>query len=196
MYVRVSPRAPLAKPFTTAELYGMARQAQFGVLHRQQAGIAGYNARGAILLEPVTGSGGRLRAATQVFHNGELWAVGRDLLVDNEYGKLAPVRLLESAYRETLTRSVDFMQTKLRIQPPYTVEFGAAGAIGYSMTIDTNIDNPYEIRDDVFSETFVLTDTSRAAIDSALLRIYEAFFRRTGYPRPPNLFGFPSSAGR
>ena len=51
----------------------------------------------------MSGSGGRLRAATQVFHNGELWAIGRDLLVDNEYGKLVPVKLLEAAYWETLT---------------------------------------------------------------------------------------------
>jgi hypothetical protein len=52
------------------------------------------------------------------------------------------------------------------------------------------------IHDDLFSETLVLTETSRAAIDSALLKIYEAFFRRAGYPRPANLFGFPSSTGR
>src|SRR5258705_11346038 len=71
---------------------------------------------------------------------------------------------------ETLTRSIDFMQARLGIQPPYTVEFGGAGLIGYSLAI--TIDSPYEIRDDVFSETFVLTDRSRAAIDSALLRIF------------------------
>jgi hypothetical protein len=130
MYLRVSPRSPLAKPFTTAELYGMTRQAQLGLLHRRQTGIPHYNPRGAIVMEPVSGSGGRLRAATQVFHNGELWAIGRDLLVDNEYGKLVPVRLLETAYRETLTIGFDFMQAKLGIQPPYTVEFGAAGLIG------------------------------------------------------------------
>jgi hypothetical protein len=191
MYLKISPRSLLAKPFTTGELYAMARQAQFGLLYRQQAGIPGHNARGAILLEPVSGSGGRLRAATQVFHNGELWAIGRDLLVDNEYGKLIPVRLLETAYREALTRNVDFMHANLRIQPPYTVEFGVAGAMGYSLAIDTNIDNPYKVRDDVFSETFVLTEVSDAAISAALLRIYEAFFRRTGYSRPRNLFGFP-----
>ena len=184
VYLKLSPRSTLARPFTTGELYGMARQAQFGLLHRQQTGISSHNARGAILLEPVSGSGGRLRAATQVFHNGEIWGIGRDLLVDNEYGKLVPMTLLETAFREALTRHVDFMQTKLGIPPPYRVEFGAAGVSGYSLVIDTNIDNPYEIRDDVFSETFVLTGTSRAAINSALLRIYEAFFRLTGYPRP------------
>jgi len=194
MYLRVSPRSALDRPFTTGELYGMARQAQFGLLYRQQAGIASYNTHGAILLEPASGAGGRLRAATQVFHNGELWAVGRDLLVDNEYGKLVPVRLLETAYREALARNADFMQSKLGIQAPYTVEFGAAGMLGYSLVIDRNVDNPYVIRDDTFSEAFILTETSRAAIDSALLRIYEAFFRRTGYPRPPNLFDFPRPA--
>jgi hypothetical protein len=191
MYLKLSPRVTLVKPFTVGELYGMARQSQFGLLHRQQTGLPSYNAHGAILLEPVSGSGGRLRAATQVFRNGEIWGIGRELLVDNNYGKLIPVRLLEAALRAALTRYVDFMQTKLKIPPPYTVEFGAAGASGYSLVIDTNVDNPYEIRDDVFSETFVLTEASPAAIVSALLRIYEAFFRLTGYRRPPNLFGFP-----
>ena len=191
MYLKVSPRSAVGRPFTTGELYQMLRQAHPGLLYRQQAGIAGHNARGAILLEPVSGSGGRLRAATQIFHNGELWAIGRELLVDNEYGKLVPVRLLETAYQDALTRTIEFMQSKMGIPLPYTVEFGASGLSGYSLAIDMNPDNPYQIREDVFSEAFVLTDTSRVAIDSALLRIYEAFFRRTGYPRPSNLFGFP-----
>ena len=196
VYLKLSPRTALAKPFTTGELHGFARQAQFGLLYRQQAGLPHHNSRGAILLEPASGSGGRLRAATQVFHNGEIWGIGRDLLVDNEYGKLVPVKLLETVFREALTRHVEFTQTKMGIPPPYTVEFGAAGVSGYSLVIDSNVDNPYEIRDDVFSETFVLTETSRAAIDSALLRIYEAFFRLTGYSRPRNLFGFPQPASR
>jgi hypothetical protein len=45
-------------------------------------------------------------------------------------------------------------------------------------------------------DTLFLTEASPAAIDSVLPRIYEGFFRRTGYQRPPNLFGFPSPAGR
>ncbi|MEO8668783.1 MAG: hypothetical protein ABI399_09720 [Bauldia sp.] len=193
VYLRVSPRAALSRPFTTGELYGMARQSLFGLLYRQQAGIAHYNARGAILIEPVSGSGGRLRAATQVFHNGEIWDIGRDLLVDNEYGKLIPVRLLETSMREALSRNVDFLQTRLQIPAPYRIEFGAAGIEGYALVIDSAIDNPYEIRDGQFTDSLVLADTSMAGINAALLRIYEAFFRLTGYPRPPNLFGFPSS---
>jgi hypothetical protein len=184
IYLRISPRSAPARPFATAELYGMARQSQLGLLHRQQSGIPGHNARGAILFEPASGSGGRLRAATQVFHSGEVWAIGRDLLVDNERGRFVPVKPLEAAYRETLTRVVDFMQARLGIEPPYTVEFGGAGLIGYSLAI--TIDNPYEIRDDTFSDRLVLSEASDAAIDSALLRIYEAFFRRAGYQRPPN----------
>lgn len=191
VYLKVSPRVSLSRPFTTGELYGMARQSQFGLLYRQQAGITHHNSRGAILMEPVSGSGGRLRAATQLFHNGEIWGIGRDLLVDNEYGKLIPVRMLEGAMRETLARNVEFMQSRLQISPPYNVEFGAAGINGYSLVIDSTIDNPYEIRDDTFTDMFVMTDTSPAGIAAALLRIYEAFFRLTGYPRPANLFGFP-----
>lgn len=195
VYLRVSPRAALSRPFTTSELYGMARQSQFGLLYRQQAGIAHHNSRGAILMEPVSGSGGRLRAATQVFHNGEIWGIGRDLLVDNQYGKLIPVRQLEGAMRDALARNVEFLQTRLQVPPPYKIEFGAAGVNGYSLVLDSTIDNPYEVRDDTFTDTFVLTDTSVKGTNAALLRIYEAFFRLTGYERPPNLFGFPPTNG-
>jgi hypothetical protein len=53
------------------------------------------------------------------------------------------------------------------------LEFGGAGLTGYSLVITID-----EIRDDAFSETFVLTEVSRAAIDSALVRFSHPTGRR------------------
>jgi hypothetical protein len=81
VYLRVSPRTPAQRPFTSGELLAMARRHQIGLLWRNQAGFARVNAKGAVVIEPVSGNGGRVRAASQVFHSGEIWGVGRDLLV-------------------------------------------------------------------------------------------------------------------
>jgi hypothetical protein len=94
VYLRVSPRTPAQRPFTSGELLAMARRHQIGLLWRNQAGFARGNAKGAVVIEPVSGNGGRVRAASQIFHSGEIWGVGRDLLVDNDQpkglGVLAP----------------------------------------------------------------------------------------------------------
>ena len=191
VYLRVAPRASLPAPISTAELYGLARQTQFGLLFRQQAGIPYYNENGAILLEG-SPAGGPLRAASQAFHNGEIWGIGRSLLVENDHGRFIPAQLLETAFAEALPRFVDLLANRLQIPPPYNVEFGACGIKGYALVVDTNIDSPYVIHDEAFSDSFVLRDASSAALRSALLRIYEKFFRVAGHQRPANLFGFPS----
>ena len=76
VYLRVSPRTPAPRPFTSGELLSMARRHQIGLLWRTQAGLAHGNANGVVSIEPVSGSGGRVRAASQVFHSGEIWGVG------------------------------------------------------------------------------------------------------------------------
>jgi hypothetical protein len=76
---------------------------------------------------------------------------------------------------------------RLQVPPPYDVEFGAVGIKGYSLAVDTNIDNPYKIYDDAFSDSFVLQDLTPAGIDAAVLRISQRFFRLAGYDRPQSL---------
>jgi hypothetical protein len=186
VYLRLAARSPLPEPLSTSTLYGLARQAQIGLLYREQAGVPAYNANGAIVLEG-SPAGGALRAASQVFRNGEIWGIGRTLLVDNEYGRLIPMKLIEQAFRQALTRYVAFM-ARLNITPPYRLEFGAVGIAGYSLVVDSTIDNPYAIYDNEFSDEFILQDVSAAGINAAVVRISERFFRMSGYDRPAHLF--------
>ncbi len=188
VYLRIMPRASPLEPFRTGQLFEFARQVPMGQLYRQQTGLVHYNENGAILMEPVSGSGGRLRAATQVFHNGEIWSVGRELLVDNQYGRFIPVKPLRTALREALSRNLNFMEKQLGSSPPYTIEFGAVGMKEYLLAIDTTMDNPYRIRDDAFSETFILNDSSAASVDGAVTRMIAAFYRLSGYAAPPEAF--------
>lgn len=191
VYLRVSPRTPPVRPFTSGELLGAARQRQMGLLWRTQAGMPHGNAKGAIVIEPVSGNGGRVRAASQVFHGGEIWGISRDLLCDNQHGRFIPVWRLEEAMRYGLQGFVQFLE-KLGLAPLYDVEFGVVGVNGFSLVIDENFDNPYAIYQDVFSDMLILHSTTQQALDEALLLIYESFFRMTGHPRPAHLFDFPA----
>jgi hypothetical protein len=93
------------------------------------------------VIEPVSGKGGRIRAASQVFHSGEIWGVGRDLLVDNDHGKFIPVWRLEEALRYGLEGFIEFLRC-LGLSSPYDVEFGVVGTKGYSLVIEQTLDNP------------------------------------------------------
>jgi len=137
-------------------------------------------------------AGGALRAASQAFHNGEIWGIGRKLLVDNEYGRLIPMVLLERVFDQALTGYVEFL-AGLNVRPPFRIDFGAVGTKGYSLAVDSNVDNPYKIYDDEFSDSFVLQDITSAGIDAAVLRISQRFFRASGYDRPEE---FPRRLGR
>src|SRR6185437_5573781 len=149
------------------------------------------NSKGAVLIEPVSGNGGRVRAASQVFHNGEIWGVGRDLLVDNDHGRFIPVWRLEQAMRYGLEGFVRFLG-HLGFEAPYDVEFGVVGTKGYSLVIEQVHDNPYAIYDDTYTDKLILHSAAPEAIDEALLKIFESFFRMTGHRRPPQLFDFPT----
>jgi len=190
IYLRVSPLAPLPEPLSTTALYGRARQTRMGLLYREQAGIPFYNDDGAIVFEG-SPAGGALRAASQVFHNGEIWGIGRTLLVDNDYGRLIPMVLIERVFDQALTCYVEFL-AGLKILPPFRIEFGAVGTKGYSLAVDSNVDNPYKIYDDAFSDSFILQDTTATGIEAAVLRISRRFFRASGYDRPED---FPRRRG-
>lgn len=191
VYLRVLPRTPAQRPFTSGELLSWARRRQPGLLWRNQAGFAVGNTKGVVVVEPVSGSGGRVRAASQVFHSGEIWGVGRDLLVDNNHGRFIPVWRLEEAMRYGLEGFVAFLGL-LGFEPPYDVEFGVVGAKGHSLVIEQTYDNPYAIYEDAYTDSLILHATTAEAIDETLLKIFESFFRMTGHPRPPHLFDFPT----
>jgi hypothetical protein len=191
VYLRLSPRVPSPRPFSSGELLSLARQRHMGLLWRTQAGLPHGNTRGAVVVEPLSGRGGRVRAASQVFHRGEIWGIGRDLLVDNDHGRFVPVWRLEEAMRYGVEGFVEFLG-RLGLPPPYDVEFGVVGTKGYSLLIEQAHDNPYAIYEDTYTDSLILNSAAPTAIDEVLLNIYQSFFRMTGHPRPPRLFDFPS----
>jgi hypothetical protein len=70
------------------------------------------------------------------------------------------------------------------------------GTAGCSLVIEQSTDNPYAIYENAYTDKLILRSSTHEAIDEALLKIYESFFRMTGYPRPPHLFDFPPRVRR
>jgi hypothetical protein len=80
-YLRLLPKAPLAEAFSIANLLRIVERRQLRVLSR--TGIGGWpgrNGYGAIAFEP-HGTATTPVAFTQLFRNGEIWGVTRELAV-------------------------------------------------------------------------------------------------------------------
>ncbi|MGB6397314.1 MAG: hypothetical protein WBF73_16760 [Bradyrhizobium sp.] len=76
---------------------------------------------------------------------------------------------------------VDFLG-HLGVELPYDVEFGVVGTKGHSLVIEQAYDNPYVIYEDTHADKLILHSAAPVAIDEALLKIFESFFRMTGHP--------------
>lgn len=194
-YLRLIPRTPLAQPISKATLIGEIRRVGLYAPWRNPSGLFAANRYGAIVVEPVNHTGGPLKAATQLFPTGEIWGVAPWLLVSNAHGNFVPGQAFEQTFRGTLRRYVDFMSENLGIAPPYTVIAGAVGLERRNLIVDNSEIDPYgPFYDDEFQVRLVLNDASPVALDAALLRIFEALYEASGYPRPQGLFGFPAAA--
>jgi hypothetical protein len=191
-YLRVIPRAQLQQPFTRSELLGSIRRVGLRALWRNPSGLFAANGYGAIVVEPKSVRGGAVQALTQVFTNGEVWALAPWLLKDNEYGKFVPGQAFETTFRARLGDYVALVGEELGISPPFTVQAGAVGLKGLRIVVDQNPDTAFgPIHDDAFRVERVLNEVTPAPLDQAALEIFEALFRASGYRRPQGLFGFP-----
>jgi hypothetical protein len=191
-YLRIIPMTRLPQPLPRSTLIGEIRRRGLYAMWRNPSGLYAQNRYGAIVIEPESVRGGPIKASTQLFPNGEIWGVARWLLKDNDYGRFVPAQAFEGTFQRTLSRYLEFMSQGLNIPPPYTVVAGGVGLEGLDFVINSTGIDPYgPFYDDEFSVRLVLNDTSSAAVDVILVRIFEELFQRSGYSRPQGFGGFP-----
>jgi hypothetical protein len=158
------------------------------------------NRRGAIFFDPIGSypmGPARLRWATQIFQNGELWSL-TDALVVRERGwrpancpmPLIPATVLEQSFDRALHTNVPFAVAHLGLTFPCHVELGLLRIRGAHLGVEGN-----DIRGPIqFDEAVVrvpLASANAEAINGALLEFFDEVFDKTGYARPENLHGFP-----
>jgi hypothetical protein len=194
-YLRLIPVARLTKPIPLASLNNVAQRAP--ILTREHNALGDHNQYGAIGYIP--GSGGRLKASTQLFQNGEIWSISQSLIIAELNGRPAWVKVpliacgaFESAYYNTLHSLIRFARESLDLKAPWQVEFGLVGLNGglYLGMPDSEQWGP--IRKSEIIRRSILSDDNPSTVDTALLDFFSEIFDSAGYSRPEKFNGFPS----
>lgn len=139
-YLRVIPSIEKAERLSLVLLEEVAKRAD--VLTRQPYALeAARNRYGAIGYE-VHGNSSNPRAITQLFRNGEIWGVTRDIVHDFVGEDVIPMVAVSNIYNRVLNSYVTILREITKFDPPYTVEMGANG-IGNLKLLDNRSGNPW-----------------------------------------------------
>lgn len=197
-YVRIIPTIPLQQPLSLAHLREVAAHAP--LLKNRPGAIAALNDYGAIAYDPAQAFKGGLAPlnwATQLFQNGELWAMSNTMIIRDRGGRpdwlplpVLPSFAFEDLFFVVLHRGVAFAKEFLSLIFPCFVELGLLNSRGMHIGITTeDIRGPVRANEAV--TRIPLADNEPAAINAALLEFFKKVHDLTGYERPQGLYGFP-----
>jgi nucleoside phosphorylase len=202
-YLRVVPTAPLDAPIPLPDLREVAAQAP--MLKKRPGALVDTNVYGAIAYDPSgTNRGGPapLSWATQLFPNGELWAMTNTMIIRERAGRpswvpvpLLPTFIFEELFYNAAHAAVVFACTHLRLRFPCHIEFGLLNTKGLRLGVTTE-----DIRGPLHADEVVcrvlLSNSNQEAINAALLRFFEQVYDLSGFRRPIGHYGFPPGPPR
>ena len=197
-YVRVIPMTALERPLPLANLREAASQAP--LLKKRPGCLVAMNTYGVIAYDPARafrGGPAPLNWATQLFQNGELWAMSNTMIVRERGGRpgwlplpLLPAFVFEELFYQTLHAGVAFGSEHLGLSFPCQVELGLLETRGMNIGITTeDIRGPAQANEAICR--VILPDAEQATINSALLAFFNQVHDLSGYQRPQGLYGFP-----
>jgi hypothetical protein len=205
LYLRVVPTKP-TQALKRQKAIGMVREGPNHINpfhHNCRTACFEPNTYGAIAFD-ANHDNGQIVAAAQLFLNREIWAFNsvlvRPEIVSTSSGRQGiPTLSVEKNFAIMLREYLQVMHDKLGVPPPYRIEAGATGVKGRMIFMPSNPSNFSEsewgpILDNNVTWTGTLTSIDAAAVDAALLEIFEAFFDAGACKRPDKLYGFPGGA--
>lgn len=193
-YLRLIPVARLTKPIPLASLNKVAQRAP--TLTSEHNALGDHNQYGAIGYIP--GSGGKMKASTQLFQNGEIWSISQSLIVEELDWRPAWVKLpfiacgdFERTYCNTLHSLIRFAKENLNLNTPWQIEFGVVGLNGGLYLGMQNNEQWGPIRKSEIIRRSTINDDKPQTVDAVLLDFFNEIFDAAGYPRPEKFCGFP-----
>ena len=106
--------------------------------HQGIAGIPSRNRYGALSFE-TSGSASTPVAITELFRNGEIWAVSQEFAGELPIGIVVAMDHLRARLGEALQRFVEIAGKELKIPLPYEIEMGAVGLAGAVLSLPANL---------------------------------------------------------
>jgi nucleoside phosphorylase len=199
-FLRIIPREARGRPISLATLNEVVGSATLLRGDRGGSEFTYLNEYGAILYEPPAPrprGPTPMHVATQLFDNGELWAVSDRLVIrEREYRPawvplpFVPALDLEKSFYRALHGNVAFATKHLGLMFPFTIELGLIVAAGEHLILRQ--DDLRTIRSSALAIVRgTLSSADPGGINELLLEFFEAVHDKTGYPRPNGLYGFP-----
>jgi len=201
-YLRVIPMIARKAPLQLAMLKEIAGQAP--LMKKLPGCLVATNKYGAIAYEPKRVSRGGpapLGGATQLFRNGELWAMSNSIIIRERNDRpdwlplpILPAFVFEELFYKTLHTAIAFTNEHMGLSFPCQVELGLLHTRGMEIGITTD-DIRGPVHENEAVRRFNLADPEQGSIDSALLAFFNQVHDLSGYERPPGLYGFPPASG-
>jgi hypothetical protein len=202
-YLRLMPTS-LPSPLSLARLRSVAHLAP--VLKRTGNALTSINQYGAIAYEPgrmPPGANAHIKASTQLFPTGEMWAINGELISRDErrpVGPKLPPLVFEKAYYDALRAILNFATKSLDLTPPWQIECGIVGIKGLNIIMSDPAGGwipwgPVRALDRIVHRA-VLNSTGDDLLNELLLKFFADVFDATSYARPDQLFHFPPGPPR
>ena len=172
-YLRLIPTAPLSEPLQVEKLQDIVGRRRADVLTRTAFGsFPGRNRFGAIAYEPL-GRSTAPTAFTQLFRNGELWGVTRELVGHDHSQPSVPITNVQNIYGRVLKSYISVAEEEFGFGPPFQIEMGAIGLNGLRLSLPQSRRRwRHELSEPIvgFQLQFrmVLDDTSMSAQDALI----------------------------
>jgi hypothetical protein len=181
LYLRLIPAVARVSPLKDADLYDLAQNRQVDLLVRQlYTGLPDRNRFGAIVYE-WSGTSTTPRALTQVFTNGELWAISTEQFANWGGHSFIPTRNVETIFGRVLKNFVSLSRDVFGNGWPMTAVAGGVGLNG----LELGVGHDYEgrIHRDEFELRFEMQAGSPEEQDRIINALLDEIFNLAGVRR-------------
>jgi hypothetical protein len=177
LYLRLIPTASLPQELTIRRLLQIAKAHGSGTIISRTRDIASpsRNARGVAAYRTFGGDR-TLMALTQLFQNGEIWSVSREMVYNVYQEEALPIINLANSFSSALRGIADLIPD-LGLSSPFKIELGAIGLKG--LRISGPLNRPtYTTSGEIFHDTAYDIKIVGDLTDSIIAEIVEGFIHK------------------
>jgi len=172
LYLRLIPTAALPQELSIKTLLEIARSkaSAMAISRTGHATFASRNAYGVAACQPYANDTVPM-VLTQLFPNGEVWSVSREMAIPYDGEEVLPIGNLTNSFSKTL-RGIAGLIPDLGLSPPFKIELGAMGLRGLRLTLPSN---PYVSSGQIFQEAAHMVRVVEGLTDAIIKAIVDDF---------------------